>query len=217
MLKLRNAVLVMLLAITSTMSLTANAGASANVGFVSDYYFRGVNLGDAAVYAGADYEAGGFFAGTWWIDDGDGGNDGLETDFYFGYGMEFDFASWSVGYNRYEYTYTSNYEDEIQVLLGAGVFSLELTTGEAHDEESIPTADWEYTHFAIGASGDVFGVTLGSTEFDDDPDGSYDYIEFSAGGEVAGFDVSLAIGDASYDIGDPEPYMYLDISKSFDF
>ncbi|MBN1378848.1 MAG: hypothetical protein JXA04_06395 [Gammaproteobacteria bacterium] len=217
MFKLRATALALVMLCVTGVSSVANAGASANVGLVSDYYFRGANLGDAGVYAGADYDVNGFFAGTWVIDDGDGANDGLETDFYFGYGMELESYSWSVGYNRYEYTYTSDYEDEVQFLFSAGIFSFEGDFGELHDEESDPTVDTDYTHIALGLSGDVFGVTVGSTDVDDDPAGSYDYIEFSAGGEINGFDVSVAIGDASYDDGDPGPYMYLDVSKAFDF
>lgn len=192
------------------------AGASANAGFVSDYYFRGVNLGDGGLYAGLDYEAGGFYAGTWWIDDGHGGNDGLETDGYLGYGMEHGDFSWSVGYNRYDYTYTSDYEDEVAVSLGFAMVSLDIVDGTAYDETSSPTSESDYEHVALGVSGDVLGVTVGSTEFDDDPFGSYDYIEFSAGGEIGGFDVSVTAGDASYDGGDPGAYMFLDIGKSFD-
>lgn len=200
----------------ATLSPVATAQLSANAGFVSDYYFRGVNLGDAGLYAGLDYEAGGFYIGTWWIDDGDGGNDGLETDGYFGYGMEYDAFSWSLGYNRYDYTYTSNYEDEIMLSLGAGMFSLDYADGTAHDEESSPTIEADYSHYALGLSGEVFGVTYGSTELDDDPAGSYDYFEVSAGGTIGGFDVSVTVGDASFDVGDPGAYMFLDISKSFD-
>ena len=58
--------------LAAAVSLPTQAEVSANAGFVSDYYFRGANLGDGGVYGGLDYEQGGFFAGTWWIDDGTG-------------------------------------------------------------------------------------------------------------------------------------------------
>ena len=47
----------------------AMADVSATAGFVTDYYFRGVNLGDAGAYGSIDYSAGGFYAGVWAIDD----------------------------------------------------------------------------------------------------------------------------------------------------
>ena len=103
---------------TAGVSAPAMAGLSANVGMVSDYYFRGANLGDAGAYGGLDYDVAGFYIGVWAIDDGNSdangnGNDGLETDYYLGYGMEFDAVSWYVGYSRFEYTYTKDFEHEL--------------------------------------------------------------------------------------------------------
>ena len=114
----------------------ASAELSATGGLVSEYYFRGVGLGDAGAYGSLDYSVAGFTLGTWIIDDGSASNDGLETDFYAGYGMSHgDNFSWNVAYNRYEYTYTSDYEDEIAVSLGLPVgLSLQLVRGEMHDE-----------------------------------------------------------------------------------
>ena len=51
---------------------------SYNIGFASEYWYRGVHQSDASVSFGADYENGGFYAGTWWADvgNGDDGSDG---------------------------------------------------------------------------------------------------------------------------------------------
>ena len=46
-----------IVAASALLSSSAFAGLSANVGFVSDYYFRGANLGDGGAYVGLDYEA----------------------------------------------------------------------------------------------------------------------------------------------------------------
>ena len=197
----------------------AESSVSANVGFVSDYYFRGSNLGDAGVYGGVDYEAGGFYAGVWVIDDSSGGNDGMETDFYLGYGLELDNGlSVGLGYTRYEYTYTSDFEHEVNFTLGFGGFGFEYSTGEDDDDGASET---DYDFFALSWSGEVFGATVGSFE-NDDTDDSYDYIELSASGEVSGLDMSFSIGKTTnvesggVDADSGDGYMVLDISKSFD-
>ena len=62
----------------------AEGEVSYNIGFVSEYYFRGIKQKDSSASAGMDYENGGFYIGTWAADVGDG----LEVDGYFGYGIE---------------------------------------------------------------------------------------------------------------------------------
>ena len=41
---------------------------SYNIGYMSEYWYRGVHQSDSAVSFGADYEVGGFYLGTWWAD-----------------------------------------------------------------------------------------------------------------------------------------------------
>lgn len=217
MLTIRKTAFAGLVLMASAISPLANAGVSATAGFVTDYYFRGVNLGDAGAYASLDYEESGFYAGTWWIDDATGGNNGLETDFYLGYGQESGDFSWGIGYNQYEYTYTSDFESEVVLSLGYGPVSFEYASGTDDNEQSGPSTEFDYDHWALGLSGDVFGVTYGSYEPDVANSLSFDYIEFSATGTVGEFDITLVAGDASFDIGDPGAYMFLDVGRSFDF
>ena len=205
----------------STGVSTAHAYFSANAGFVSDYYFRGSNLGDAGLYAGLDYENSGFYAGTWWIDDSNAGNDGLEQDVYFGYGFDAGSISLGLGYTRYEYTYTSDFEQEINLSAGFSGFGLEYSAGE-DDDDGGDTVDYDFV--ALSWSGEVFGAKIGSYDPDEFKNGlvEYDYIELSASGEVAELDATITIGqtsntrDASGDIASGDGYMILDISKSFD-
>lgn len=207
-------------AIASTGGISAaHADLSANAGFVSEYYFRGAVLGDAGAYAGLDYEVGGFYAGTWWIDDGgaSNGEDGLETDFYLGYGFDAGDFSLGLGYTRYEYTYTSDFEHEINFTVGFDFFEFEYSFGEDDDDGSTET---DYDFFALSWSGDVFGGTIGTFENDDTKD--YDYLELTASGEIAGLDVTVAVGNTSNvesggsDTASGDGYIYLDISKTFD-
>ena len=72
----------------------ANAGWSANVGWASDYYFRGILQSPTSPSGGVDYESDtGFYVGTWAADV----YDGLEVDGYFGYGGEAGDFSYGIG------------------------------------------------------------------------------------------------------------------------
>ena len=56
----------------------ASADVSYNVGYVSEYYYRGIYQKNSSASAGIDYEEGGFYVGAWTADVGDG----LEYDLY---------------------------------------------------------------------------------------------------------------------------------------
>ena len=64
-------------------------GVSYNIGFASEYYYRGILQKDSVASAGADYENSGFYIGTWAADVGDG----MEIDGYFGYAFFIEFPS----------------------------------------------------------------------------------------------------------------------------
>lgn len=201
-------------------------GITAMVGVVSDYYYRGVNLGDAGAQAGLEYGIAGFYIGTWAIDDGGAaGEDGFETDFYLGYGMEHGIFSWDINYTRYEYTYTGDYEHEIGVNLGLAGVSLGLVAGEDKDE-GLDAVD--YNVFTLGYGYDIYSVTVGHYVADGGAaaDPKYSWAEFAVAGEVSGFDVGLTIGttfgvkEDALGMGatkSGDGYIFLDVSKSFSF
>ena len=71
----------------SLMAVSAPALAvdlSANIGYNSQYIYRGIPQKNSSAFAGLDLEAGGFYLGTWGADVGDG----IEGDYYGGYGIE---------------------------------------------------------------------------------------------------------------------------------
>lgn len=216
------------------IAVPAAAEVSANAGFVSDYYFRGVNLGDAGAYAGLDYSESGFYAGVWTIDDGASsydigddstynGNDGQEVDYYLGYGMEHGDFSWSLGLTHYDYTYTSSYEREFNLNLGYKGFGLEYSSGSHTEDPDGADEDSDYTFIGLSWSGEIYGVTYGNWASDEDGDDSeYSYAEVSASGEVSGLDMGITIG-RTFDVKDSngdddeagDGYIVLDISKGF--
>ena len=45
-----------------------SSGVSYNVGYMSEYWYRGVYQSESAVSFGADMEMGSMYIGTWWAD-----------------------------------------------------------------------------------------------------------------------------------------------------
>jgi hypothetical protein len=177
-------------AVLTMGSSSAMAELSANVGFASDYIFRGVFQEDSSPSAGLDFETNGFYIGTWGADVGDG----LEYDVYFGYGGGNDNFGWSVGYTAYRYTEASFDDDydEINLGISAGGFALDVAIGE-YANGMDPEVDYTYagvsytlesgTSFLI-AQTDVDGVP-------GDPDSDGIWFEVSHGWEVAN-DIEIA-------------------------
>ncbi|MEX1257257.1 MAG: TorF family putative porin [Gemmatimonadota bacterium] len=101
---------------------------SANAGWVSEYYYRGILQKASSASAGLDLAAGGFYAGTWGADVGDG----AEIDVYAGYGLDLtEMASLSLGGTGY--FYTGQFDDtylEANVGLGVGPLALEYSFGQ---------------------------------------------------------------------------------------
>ena len=161
----------------------AQAEWSSNIGYASEYYFRGIPQKTSSASAGLDYESGGFFAGTWAADVGDG----LEVDGYFGYGAEVGEVGLSIGYTGYFYTgdFDTEYH-EINLGAGFGLLSLDVAVGQ-HEVES--GSDEDYTHYALTIEKDGFyGKFAGFTQ-----DWEGEYLELGYGTSVAEIDLGIAL------------------------
>lgn len=174
----------LLLTATSLAPAVSMAEWSGNVGYVSDYIFRGIFQEDSSASAGLDYEAdNGLYIGTWAADVGDG----LETDLYFGYsGSAGDFG-YSVGFTGYYYTddWDDTYE-EINLGISYGGFSLDFASGE-WDGFGTPS---DYTFTSIGYAFEN-GLYLSAGSFGDQADG--DYYEIGYGFSWQEIDFSVAV------------------------
>jgi uncharacterized protein (TIGR02001 family) len=111
--KLLNSLILTALAVPGVAMAADAPPVTANIGFVSNYVFRGITqtVGKPAVQGGFDYaHASGFYAGVWgsnisWITgSGSTGDVSLEADTYLGFrnGFAEDF-SYDVGLVRYNY------------------------------------------------------------------------------------------------------------------
>ena len=157
---------------------------SANVGYVSDYIYRGIFQTESSASAGIDYEGeSGFYAGTWGADVGDG----IETDLYFGYGGGGDFFSYSVGLTGYYYSddFDDTYE-EFNLSLGFGFVELGLNRGRWGGNGA--PEDYTFHSLTFNIPGDMY-LTYGS--HGDDFSGSY--LEFGYGFELSGFDLGIGL------------------------
>ena len=157
---------------------------SANVGYVSDYIYRGIFQTESSASAGIDYEGGnGFYVGTWGADVGDG----IETDLYFGYGGGSGDFSYSVGWTGYYYSddFDDTYE-EFNLSFGYGFVELGFNAGEWGGNGA--PEDYTFTSLTFNIPGDMY-LTYGS--HGDDFSGSY--LEFGYGFELSGFDLGIGL------------------------
>ena len=150
---------------------------SANIGFMSDYMYRGIHQSSSSAMGGLDMEYGGFYLGTWWADlqeDGwvTGSHRGFEYDVYAGYGFDItDSISASIGYTIYRYTDkgASAFDDDYdEVNVGFGItasdalsFAIDYAIGEntATDQSETDydvltiSADYMGIYFLVGQWG----------------------------------------------------------------
>jgi uncharacterized protein (TIGR02001 family) len=156
------------------LSTSAFAGASANIGFMSDYVWRGwsQNDGDPSISAGLDYEAGnGLYVGTWAANvDNDGDN--YELDLYAGYAGEVSKFTYDIGLVSYMYPNATDldfaelyvngtYESHLLGSIGIGLAST-ISADDANQEGNL------YKYVSLGGTAGPFGykTTIGHTSFD---------------------------------------------------
>jgi uncharacterized protein (TIGR02001 family) len=190
-----------------TATSAANADWSANAGFASEYHYRGIFQKSSSASAGLDYEAGGFYAGTWAADVGDG----MEVDGYFGYGADLGEVSLSVGFTGYYYTgdFDDTYQ-EINLGAGFGDLTLDVAVGE-YDNFDGPTLD--YTFYSLTYEKNGFYGKYGG--FEQDAEG--EYFEFGYGTTVAEIELGVSLIFANDDlVGDEEESIVFTIGKAFD-
>ena len=187
---------------------------SANIGYNSEYIYRGIPQKTSSAFGGVDFEAGGFSAGAWAADVGDG----IEIDYYGAYGFEAGDFGFSVGGTWY--TYTGDFDDEyLELNLGASwkFLSFDAAIG-TYDNFAGPSLDYQF--YSLTASHNGFYGKVGM--FEDDFDG--DYYEAGYGnnlsvGETDLFDYAVAViySDSTLLGGESDTNLVLTLSKTFSF
>jgi uncharacterized protein (TIGR02001 family) len=187
---------------------------SGNIGYNSEYIFRGIPQKTSSAMGGLDLEAGGFYLGTWGADVGDG----LEIDYYGGYGFEVGDFNFGVGGTLY--TYTGDFDDNYQeVNLSAGWkwFTVDAAIG-TYDNFDGPKLDYEY----YSLTGEFNGFFGRVATFENDFDGMY----YEAGygntltvqdTDLFDYTITLIYSDKTL-LGDKsDTNLVFTLSKTFDF
>ncbi len=199
----RIGLLVTLLTVTGV----ANADWSANLGFASEYYYRGIFQESTSANGGIDFDNGGFYIGTWAADVGDG----LEVDGYFGYGFNLGEVDLTVGFTGYYYT--GDFDDTYQELnfgAGLGPLTLDVAIGEYANFDG-PTQN--YTFYSLMLEKNGFYGKFGG--FAQDFEG--EYFEAGYGTSVADVDLALSVIISNEKlVGTADEAIIFTLRKSFD-
>lgn len=149
---------------TPMVGAAQEAEVSANVGWVSEYLYRGLPQKASSASAGLDVAVSSVYLGTWAADVGDGN----EVDVYAGFGTEVEDFSFSVGGTGY--FYTGDFDDtylEGNLNAGYGVLSAEFSYGRY----KAAAGDQDYWFLGITVEQSGLYATFGS--FGKDFDGEY--------------------------------------------
>ena len=192
------------------------AEVTANAGWVSQYYFRGLLQKTSSASAGLDVGLGALSLGTWAADVGDGS----EIDLYGSVGIEMEEVSLSVGGTAY--LYTGQFDDtylEANLGAGYGLLSFEFSFGqyENFDDDAL-----QYWFFGLTAEQGGFYGTFGT--FGSDFEGAYGEAGYGFSAAELDFTISGILNDSDLSglenaDGDPTPGFTLvfGISKTFEF
>jgi len=211
----RKIVSIGLAVLLSAISLQALAvDMSANIGYNSHYIYRGIPQSTSSAFGGFDIGANGFYGGVWGADV----DDGIEIDYYGGYG--FDVGEFNFGIGGTIYTYTGDFDDtyrEVNLSAGWRWLTFDAAIG-TYDNFGGPKLDYEF--YALTAEYNGFYGKIGT--FQNDFDGSY----YEAGygntltiQETDLFDYAFAAiySDSTLLGGASDTNLVLTLSKTFDF
>jgi uncharacterized protein (TIGR02001 family) len=217
-LKLAALAVTMLAASVSTNSALAEGALSANIGFASDYVYRGIYQADSSASAGVDYSNSGAYVGTWLADV----DLGLEYDLYAGYGGEMSGVSYDINYTGYNYTrddpnevggaFDDTYQ-EANLTVGYGPVSLGYASGTYDNFEGKIAGNKKLDYSVATLTAEYKGFTFVYGDYGMDFEGSW--FELGYGTEIGGFDTGLNL-IVSGDKLDNQEYMVFTLGKTFD-
>ena len=121
----------------------SSSGVSYNIGYMSDYWYRGYFISESSVSFGADVEMGNFYVGTWWADV----DTGMEYDVYAGYNFALMGIPMYAGFTG-DY-YTDNYDSDYEEYnIGADLGFMAIDAAIDGDYE-LAAGDQGYQHYTI--------------------------------------------------------------------
>ena len=124
---------------------------SYNIGYMSEYWYRGAYQAESSMSFGVDAEMGSIYLGFWGADvsDGAGAGSGTEMDLYAGYNFELMSIPMYVGVTGYYYTdnFDQDYE-EVNFGGDFGMFSFDAAVLGSYKSKP-GTASSDYGHFTL--------------------------------------------------------------------
>ena len=190
------------------------AEVTANAGWVSQYYYRGILQKTSSASAGLDVAFGALSLGTWLADVGDG----TEVDLFGSVGGEVEGLSLSAGGTAY--LYTGQFDDtylEANFGAGYGPLSLEFSIGQY---EKVDADSLDYWFVGVTAEHEGFYGTYGT--FGSDFEGAYGEAGYGFSAAELDFTISGILNDSDLSglvDGDDEPTpgltLVFGISKTF--
>ena len=124
---------------------------SYNIGYMSEYWYRGAYQAESSMSFGADVEMGSMYIGMWGADvsDAAGAGSGSEIDLYAGYNFELMSIPMYVGVTGYYYTdnFDRDYE-EVNFGGDFGMFSFDAAVLGSYKSKP-GTASSDYGHFTL--------------------------------------------------------------------
>lgn len=187
------------------------AGWSTNVGWASEYYFRGVFQKASSTSGGIDFEHAGISAGAWAADVGDG----LEIDGYFSYSGIAGPFTYGVGFTGYYYT--SDFDDTYEEFNLSGGFRFVTIDYAAGRYRNFSRPDTRYGYYAVSMEHEGFHGRFAG--FSDGFKGRY--VELGYGRQLSEFDVDLTliVNDHHLNVGGGsggDETLVFSIGRSFD-
>ena len=185
---------------------------SANLGYNSEYIYRGIPQKTSSAFAGLDWEKSGFSLGAWTADVGDG----VEVDLYGAY--SFEAGDWGFSVGGTYYTYTGDFdEDYLELNVGASwkFLSFDAAFGTY---DTNPSQDYQF--YSVTASQEGFYGKFGM--FAGDFDGNYYEAGYGNSLDVKEtylFDYAIAAiySDSTLLGGESDTNLLFTISRSFSF
>ena len=130
----------------SAVAEESESSVSYNIGYMSEYWYRGVYQAESSVSFGADLEVGNFYAGTWWADV----DKGMEYDIYAGYNFSMGPADMYLGVTGYYYS--DNFDDdyeEVNFGIAMGNLAIDAAVGEYKKGVVGNTKDHNYSFTSV--------------------------------------------------------------------
>ncbi len=208
------AVALVAVVVTPLVGVAQEAEVSANLGWLSEYFYRGIPQKASSASAGLDVAVGKVYLGTWAADVGDGN----EVDLYAGVGTEVEDFSVSVGGTGYFYTgdFDNTYlEGNLNV--GYGALSAEFSYGRHSLDQAVPADPDSENYLFLAATVEQWGLYATFGTFGDALDGEY----FEGGYTVSVADLDLSAAwiystDTILGTADDDHTLVFGISHTFD-